>query len=185
VAEEEEREGGGNHTHHRPGARLDGMAGQCLCGQPEAAWGSLHRSGNGGTRSNPIWAASTHTCIATTRSTAAQPPHFHLREAVGDRKRPARFWARWQQGGGSPSGVKPRISSVRRRPANLLGRGERGSRVERFALGGGGGTRRSRPESLGNGGGDLGFVGVSREERGARSRQVWVGLTDPGPGRLG
>jgi hypothetical protein len=26
---------------------------------------------------------------------------------------------------------------------------------------------------------------VSRGERGARSRQVWVGLTHPGPGRLG
>jgi hypothetical protein len=26
---------------------------------------------------------------------------------------------------------------------------------------------------------------VSRGERGARARQVWVGLTDPGPGRLG
>jgi hypothetical protein len=25
---------------------------------------------------------------------------------------------------------------------------------------------------------------VSREERGARTRQVWVGLTDPGSGRL-
>jgi hypothetical protein len=74
---------------------------------------------------------------------------------------------------------------VRRRPANLLGRGERGSRGEHFAVGGGGGTRRSRLESPGDGGGDLGFARESREERGARARQVWVGLTDPGPGRLG
>jgi hypothetical protein len=29
---------------NRPGARLDGMAGQSLRGQPEAAWGSLHQA---------------------------------------------------------------------------------------------------------------------------------------------
>jgi hypothetical protein len=71
-----------------------------------------------------------------------------------------------------PSGVKPRISSVRRRPANLLGEGKRGSRGKRFALGGSGGTRRSRPELPGNNGGNLGFVGEHREERGAGARQV-------------
>jgi hypothetical protein len=74
---------------------------------------------------------------------------------------------------------------VRRRPANLFGGGERGSRRERFAQGGGGGARRSRPGSPDDGGGNLGFAGVSREERGARTRQVWVGLTDPGSSRLG
>jgi hypothetical protein len=74
---------------------------------------------------------------------------------------------------------------VRRRPANLLSGGKRGSRGEHFSLGGGGGARRSRPGSPDDDGGDLGFAGVSREERGAWTRQVWVGLTDPGPGRLG
>jgi hypothetical protein len=38
-----------NHTHHRPGARLDGMVGQSLRGQPEAAWGRLHRAHTGST----------------------------------------------------------------------------------------------------------------------------------------
>jgi hypothetical protein len=74
---------------------------------------------------------------------------------------------------------------VRRRSANLFGGGERGSRRERFAQGGGDRAHRSRPGSPDDGGGDLGFAGVSREERGARTRQVWVGLTDPGSGRLG
>jgi hypothetical protein len=74
---------------------------------------------------------------------------------------------------------------VRTRPANLFGVGERGSRGERFAQGGSGGAHRSRPGSPDDGGGDLGFAGVSREERGARTRQFWVGLTNPGPGRLG
>jgi hypothetical protein len=35
-------------TNH-PGARLDGMAGQCLRGQLEAAWGSLHQARTGST----------------------------------------------------------------------------------------------------------------------------------------
>jgi hypothetical protein len=34
---------------NRPGARLDGLAGQCLRGQPEAAWGSLHQARTGST----------------------------------------------------------------------------------------------------------------------------------------
>jgi hypothetical protein len=131
---------------------------------------------------NPIWATSTRACTATTHSTAT---HIHLGEAAGDRKWLARFWVQWQQGDGSLSGVKPRISLVRRWPANLFGGGERGSRGEHFAQGGSGGAHQSRLGSPDNGGGNLGFIGVSQEERGARTRQVWVGLTDPGSGRLG
>jgi hypothetical protein len=66
-------------THH-PGAYLAGMARQCSRGQPSAAWGRLHRSGNGGTRSNPTWAALTRACSATNRITVAQPHHDHHRE---------------------------------------------------------------------------------------------------------
>jgi hypothetical protein len=160
------------------------MVGQCLHGQPEAAWGSLHRSGNGGTRSNPIWAASTHACTATTCSTAAPPPHVHLGVATGDRKWPARFWVQWQQGDRSPSRVKPQISSVRRRPTNLFGGGERGSRGECFTLGGGSGVHRSWPERPGSGGDPVSPV----SSRGEREESEGAGLdrlTDPDPSRVG
>jgi hypothetical protein len=46
-----------SHAHHRLGARLDGMAGQCLRGRPEAAQGSLHH----GTPGAPHHGNHTHT----------------------------------------------------------------------------------------------------------------------------
>jgi hypothetical protein len=42
---------GRKHTHRRPGAHLDSMAGQCLRGRPEAAQGWLHRTLTGSTTS--------------------------------------------------------------------------------------------------------------------------------------
>jgi hypothetical protein len=116
----------------------------------------------------------------------AQLHHDHRRGAHQQQEKEVMKLAWRRQRVMFPSGIPPRISSVRKRPANLLSGGKKGSRGEHFALGGGGGTRRNRPESPGDGGGDL---GVTRErvegERRERPRQVWVGLTDPGPGRLG
>jgi hypothetical protein len=76
-----------------------------------------------------------------------------------------------------PSRIPPRISSVRKRPANLLGRGKKGSRGEHFALGGGGGTRQNRPESPGDGGGDLGVAG-ERVEGERRETEAGLGRFD-------
>jgi hypothetical protein len=94
-----------------------------------------------------------------------------------------------------PSGIPPWISSVRRRPANLFGGGKKGLRGEHLALGGGGRTRRNRPESPGDGGGSLGVAGerVEGERRETeaglgrfdRPRSWPVGLDPAGLARLG
>jgi hypothetical protein len=46
--------GGGVKLTRRPGADLVSMVRQSSLGQPSAAWGSLHRSGSGGMRSNHL-----------------------------------------------------------------------------------------------------------------------------------
>jgi hypothetical protein len=54
-------EGRRNHAHHHLGACLDGMAGQCLRGRPEAAEGRLHRAHTGSTTPQRFhWHARTH-----------------------------------------------------------------------------------------------------------------------------
>jgi hypothetical protein len=83
--------------------------------------------------------------------------------------------ARRRQRIGFPSGISPQVSSKRERATNLLGGGERGCRGECFAQGGGGEARRGRPESPGDGGGDLGIASeLEGRERSVRGLG-WVG----------
>jgi hypothetical protein len=133
------------------------MAGQCLRGQPEAAWGSLHQ----------VAPAGSHEAQAPEHALLA-PAARHLIGELG--------------GGRSRGGKITPISSGRMRPAIPLGGAGRGRGGECFAQGGDGGGHRSWLERQGGGGEP---ESLERSRRGERPRQVWVGLTDPGPGRLG
>jgi hypothetical protein len=72
----------GGHTHRRPSAHLDGMAGQCPRGWPEAARGSLHH----GTTSSIAPPACTHTPGSPRRSTAGTTESRRGVEISGDRE---------------------------------------------------------------------------------------------------
>jgi hypothetical protein len=78
---ERNRAGGGeDKLTRRPGADLVSMARQGSRGQPSAAWGSLHRSGSGGTRSNPPGRLRLAPARPSTESDA-QLHHDHRRGA--------------------------------------------------------------------------------------------------------
>jgi hypothetical protein len=131
----------------RPGAYLAGMARQCPRGRPGAVdqarprgdftwmhrehhtW-SFHRRAH--MRSASTWASS-----ACSASSSDEAPHR------SDRRRQI------------PSGESKPISSEGKRLAIPFGGAGRGRVGEHFALGGGSGTRRSRPELPDDGGGDL------------------------------
>jgi hypothetical protein len=72
----------GGHTHRRPSARLDGMAGQCPHGRPEAARGSLHHS----TTRSIAPPACTHTPGSPRRSTAGTTESRRGVKISGDRE---------------------------------------------------------------------------------------------------
>jgi hypothetical protein len=152
---EKNRAGGGEvKLTKRPGADLVSMARQGPRCQPSAAWGRLHRSDNGGTRSNPTWDASTRACSATNRINSTASPGPPQRGAASIRRRPVMNQVRRRQWVVFPSGISLPISSQRGRATNRLGGDERGSWGEYFAQGGDGEARRGWPERPGGGGGD-------------------------------
>jgi hypothetical protein len=78
----------------RPGACLDGMAGQCPCGRPGATWGSLHCAAPGpphlGTSTGDAhtpW--QPQTCAA---STGKRSGRVSSSEAIGADKNPSGDW---------------------------------------------------------------------------------------------
>jgi hypothetical protein len=144
------------------------MAGQCPRGRLDATQGGLHRGTAGST-------------------TAALPPARTptLDHLVGAQQvpgeEPARCRDRRRNRCEIPSGIRPWISSERKRPSKKLGGGGRGHWGEYFAQDGDGDAHRRQPESASNGGGDP----VARGATGVRERRQpglgWVGLTDPDP----
>jgi hypothetical protein len=154
---------------NRPGARLDGMAGQGLRSQPEAAWGSLHQATPGAS----LLDASTgeHSRGSSTRASSASPSTS--RHRIGE--------ARRRQ---IPREETTQIYSERRQLTNPFDGDGIGRGGEYLAQGGDGGDHRSWPEKPG-GGGDAVSLVSSRGERGARGG--WAGLVDrpiPEPGQL-
>jgi hypothetical protein len=162
------------HTHRCSGAYLDGIAGQCLRGRPEAARGWLHQ--------------------ALTESTT--PRRFHRRVLVQLKhqrllsKHMKGDLVKYQTGGDwwrrIPRGNTTQVSSERRRPAIPLGGAGGGRWGEWFTQGGDDDGRRSRPEWPGDGGGDPDRQ-RSRRETGRRASGTGLGRFDrprPEPGWL-
>jgi hypothetical protein len=131
-------------------------------------------SSNGGTGSNPTWAALTRTCSATSIITTAQHPGASQRHH-GE----AQAWPSCR----NPNHSGERISSHRRWILNPVG-GEVVSVEAVVCLKG----RRRKPSEM---------AGILRRrrrpwsqeglgvERGVSEGSDWVGLTDPVPVRLG
>jgi hypothetical protein len=104
---------GGNTLTRRPGACLDGMAGQCPRGQPGATRGCLHRA-HREHRTSALPPACTHTPRPPVVAHQAPGEGSARHRAGGDRSRR------------KPRGNQPRISSERKRPSNPVGGGGRG-----------------------------------------------------------
>jgi hypothetical protein len=157
IEERVEEENKRNALTNRPGACLDGMAGQCPRGRPGATWEGLHRAAPGA----PHLGCFHRCCTLATTTSEMHSEHReknHRRiELGGDRIRRS-LSQEWQG-----------ISSEVWRPPNPSGGGGRGHWGAPFALGDGGWSRRSWPESSGDGGGDSGSGERVREERGSRA----------------
>jgi hypothetical protein len=115
----------------------------------------------------------------------AHTPRPTRRSTAGVREKPARYRVQWWQRGEIPSGILPRISSEKRRPAKLFGGGLRGHRGECFTHGGDGGGHWSWSGKAGDGGGDPDRQRDRVGER--RASGGWAGSVDrprPEPGWL-
>jgi hypothetical protein len=145
------------------------MAGQCLRGQPEAAWGSLHQAAPGA----PHLGTSTGEHTRSTNTGASSASSSSARHCI----RGARRW--W-----IPRGKTTQISSERRQSTIPIGGVERGRREECFAQGGDSGDHRGWPERPGGGGGDPASLESSSSERGGEGAGLGR-LTDPDPSRFG
>jgi hypothetical protein len=160
-------------THSPTPRRMPGWHGGAVPARPARGYPGM---------SSPSTPGAPHLSASTDVHTHTSQPPVVAQQALGEGS------ARHRVGGDrrrqKPRGNQPQISSERKLPSNPVGRGGRGPRGDCFAPGVGGGSHRSWPEWSGDGGGGKGSQRSSRG-RGASSRQVWVGLTNPGPSRLG
>jgi hypothetical protein len=74
-----------------PGACLDGMAGQCSCGRPEATQGSLHHGTTGSTALGASTGVHTHTMTSSEKHSRHQEEADEVSSSVAtERRKPER-----------------------------------------------------------------------------------------------
>jgi hypothetical protein len=135
----------------RPGACLDGMAGQCPLGRPEATRGRLHHSTTGSTAPGTSTGVHTHTMTTSERHSRHQGEAGEVSSSVAaERRKPE-----WDSSHRSPRRGRgrqidlveeeegaERISSPKVAAAELAGAGQNPQAAAAVTMVTGGGSRR-------------------------------------------